>query len=86
MKNIVVFKKENKQTKEPPLGMNDDAVVNEEWYCLNLYNAYYRCTKKKSKNDKKKIIIIIACHRTKFPLPSLVCVVGCSGSRRVPTL
>lgn len=33
--NIVVFK-----VKEPPFGMTD-AVVNEEWYCLNLYNAYY---------------------------------------------
>lgn len=31
--NVVVFK------KEPPLGMNDGAVVNEEWYCLNLYYA-----------------------------------------------
>lgn len=29
---------------EPPFGMSDGAMVNEEWYGLNLYNAYYRCT------------------------------------------
>lgn len=35
--------------------MNDGAVVNEERYGLNLYNAYYTCTEKKKKNSKKNL-------------------------------